>query len=187
MCVAQKCMWGISQVKPSQAKSSQAKLLFVSRKISPTVAVKLQRESMSEWVSEWVRGSVTLNKILACFYSFSHTGYSTIDWLTINSAVLSLSLTLSLTLTLLLRKYCYSETINGNRWHKNYIDYGSHSINQSSHCKKKNATSLILIKTREMIWFNLIIGLKITTTSSSSVIILLGGGGGGGGFFPIYK
>lgn len=136
---------------------------------------------MSEWVSEWVRGSVTLNKILACFYSFSHTGYSTIDWLTINSAVLSLSLTLSLTLTLLtltllLWKYCYSETINGNRWHKNYIDYGSHSINQSSHCKKKNATSLILIKTREMIWFNLIIGLKITTTSSSSVIILLGGG-----------
>lgn len=48
VCVPQKCMWGISQVKPSQAKSSQAKLLFVSRKISPTVAVKLQRESMSE-------------------------------------------------------------------------------------------------------------------------------------------
>ena len=140
-----------------------------------------ERESMSEWVSEWVRGSVTLNKILACFYSFSHTQATVLltDWLlTVRSSLsLTLSLTLTLlTLTLLLRKYCYSETINGNRWHKNYIDLRI-PLKINHPLQKKNATSLILIKTREMIWFNLIIGLKITTTTSSSVIILLGGGG----------
>lgn len=136
MCVCHRSVCGelakSSQVKPSQVKLSCYLLVERYRRRLPLN----YREREYEWVSEWVRGSVTLNKILACFYSFSHTGYSTIDWLTINSAVLSLSLTLSLTLTLLLRKYCYSETINGNRWHKNYIDYGSHS-KSIIHCKKK--------------------------------------------------
>ena len=133
MCVAQKCMWGISQVKSSQVKLSCYLLVERYRRQLPLN----YREREYEWVSEWVRGSVTLNKILACFYSFSHTQATVLltDWLLTVRSSLSLTLTL-LTLTLLLRKYCYSETINGNRWHKNYIDYGSHS-KSIIHCKKK--------------------------------------------------
>lgn len=100
MCVCHRSVCGelakSSQVKPSQVKLSCYLLVERYRRRLPLN----YREREYEWVSEWVRGSVTLNKILACFYSFSHTQATVLltDWLlTVRS---SLSLLLSLLLLL---------------------------------------------------------------------------------------
>lgn len=100
VCVCHRSVCGelakSSQVKPSQVKLSCYLLVERYRRRLPLN----YREREYEWVSEWVRGSVTLNKILACFYSFSHTQATVLltDWLlTVRS---SLSLLLSLLLLL---------------------------------------------------------------------------------------
>ena len=135
VCVPQKCMWGISQVKPSQVKLSC--YLLVERYRRQLPLNYRERESMSEWVSEWVSewGGVWPSIKFSLVFTPSHTHrlqyYWLTDWL--------LTVRSSLSLTLLLRKYCYSETINGNRWHKNYIDL---RIPLNHHpLQKKNATS----------------------------------------------